>query len=121
MKIKIGDAVVVTGLTLKDINNEMPTPDDVKKITDGRRRFGAMSIFGEDEDGEYIDAFISGGSVVFYTTTEDMIEIRYGGKVVLTYYVTEEALKDYGVTLKDYEEFFKYLKKLGGKIKVKNK
>lgn len=111
--IQTGDEIVAEG-RLSDIKDDegfynMPCPGSAP---------GGMSIFGKDENYSYVEAFCQGHEVEFFTAVEDKIVIRYGGKIELKYRVTEDALKEYGLTLRGYRKFVENLRGLGLTVRV---
>lgn len=112
-RIVIGDKIAAEG-ELSDIENgpgffDMPCPGSAPH---------GMSIFGSEEDPSYIRAFCEGSNVEFYTPAEDRITVKYGGKIKLEYWVTEEALQEYGVDLEDYKPFVEKLREMGLTVRI---
>lgn len=113
-KVELGDKILAEG-KLSDIKNSrglyrMPCPGSAP---------GGMSIFGEDEDYSYVEAFCEGHNVEFYANEADKIVIKYGGDIELKYWVTENALEEYDVTLEGYERFVEKLREMGLRVRIK--
>lgn len=111
-KVELGDRILAEG-ELKDVKTggfyNMPCPGSAPH---------GMSIFGEDEDYCYIEAFCEGHDVEFFTGVEDKIVIKYGGDIELKYWVTEDALEEYNVTLEGYGRFVEKLQEMGLTVRV---
>lgn len=104
--------IIVKGINYKKLDNSMPTPSRY----DGKN-FGGMSII--DEDGDLMNSFLDGSSFEVYTACEDECMIKYGGDVILTYFVDKNSMEEYEATIEDYIEFIVYLKKKFPKADIK--
>jgi len=108
--------IIVKGIKFNELDNSMPTPSKI-----GEYSFGGMRILDTNVEDYYsiVDCYLAGRTFEVQTACGDTCIVKYGGDVILTYYVDKNSMKEYEATPETYIEFTYYLKKIFQSAKIK--